>query len=79
MGPEKFIEDFGAPFFPTKFKCVDEDVVIPGAALRDVFAMHALSGILAGTYTNEHGTHAPDLIATAAYSYADAMLRARCG
>lgn len=55
-----------------------------GVTTRDLFAALALVGILAGAFgprvaevADESGIEPEDCLASAAYDYADAMLRAR--
>lgn len=81
MGPEKFIEDFGAPYHPTRFVVRKdykgtEEVTVPGASLRDVFAMKIVAGMLANPTTDPDRLN-PDMLASYSYELADAMLRAR--
>ncbi|ARK42612.1 hypothetical protein [Burkholderia pseudomallei] len=52
-----------------------------GMTLRDYFAAKAMAGMLAYPGCESRGSHhnnnTPDGVATVAYEYADAMLRAR--
>lgn len=53
------------------------ETLTPGGSLRDEFAMAALSGLLAsfgGSYTD---SPSPQVQASRAYRFADAMMRAR--
>ena len=61
----------GGPAFPVQLA---EYRVNDGMTLRDYFAAKAIQGLLAG-YTK--GVPPADITAAAAYSYADAMLKAR--
>ena len=73
-------KETGGPAFPQNTKIVAaagqelHQGFIGGISVRDYFAAHALQGLLAG-YTK--GVPPADLTADAAYSYADAMLKAR--
>jgi len=68
----------GGPAFPSDEKGFNYDgqYVVnahPGMTLRDYFAAKALQGFLA----NNNASGTPESNATAAYTFADAMLKAR--
>ncbi|HHT8992811.1 TPA: hypothetical protein ACT5B2_003856 [Burkholderia cenocepacia] len=80
--------DDGGPAFPVDdpFALEPRDVtqmkrLASGMSLRDYFAAKALAGMLAYPGCESRGSHhnnnTPDGVATMAYEYADAMLRAR--
>lgn len=54
-----------------------EPVSIPDIELRDWFAGQALSGLVSGTLLAQGVAFDKDYVATDAYLYADAMLKAR--
>lgn len=68
--PEEFTKNEGRPLFPTTFDTMQGPVTVPGASLRDVFAMSALQGLLAA------GNDGPSLTQKAC-AYADEMMRLR--
>ena len=83
MGPEDFIKGFGQPYHPTRFKIREDDdgiteITIPGASLRDAFAMRIVAGLLANPSTDPDSL-TTDMLASYSYELADAMLRARDG
>ncbi len=65
---------------PIEFPGEDEEACLSVVSLRDLFAAHALTGILAG-HCSIHGQvphrHGEVLVAQGAYLAADAMLAAR--
>lgn len=71
--------DDGGPAFPAPHlgeMQFGDPTAYSGMSLRDHFAGEAMSALVAGSTCNEaHG--AADLIATIAYTMADAMIRAR--
>lgn len=75
--------DDGGPAFPGQFTghCGEESHAAPcgcyvekGASLRDLFAAHALTGVIAMGGLNKFAD-----VAFVAYQQADAMLKARKG
>lgn len=59
------------PWFMHTIQAINQKM--PGVELRDLFAMHALSGLVQGDW----GTADCETMAKTSYQLADAMLRAR--
>lgn len=69
----------GGPAFPFDGSVEDGEIVprSKGMSLRDWFAAHALTGILAYPGGDRSGSCTEHQVAKAAYLYADAMLASR--
>lgn len=75
MTPESFLQNCGQPFAPTTFETEQgETVTIPGASLRDVFALVAMHAFLV---SDTNMTMPVTTVTRSAYELADAMLEAR--
>jgi len=72
-------ENTGGPAYPTASGNYEKDCSGSGMTLRDRFAEKALQGLIAGSMADgsEFEVAAIPLIATSAYMFADAMLKAR--
>ncbi len=72
-------KDTGGPAFPTNDLLANGKVHPPsqGMTLREWYAGMALQGILAGDHPITHGLDAETVVAEAAHSFADAMLKER--
>jgi hypothetical protein len=77
----KLLEEFGPPWFPTRINLANgpmgtdvETVTIPGASMRDVFALAALQGMLA---SGLWATIDRPALASDAYGFAESMMQER--
>ena len=71
------MKDEGGTAFPVALKVIGNEIATefqPGMSLRDYFAGNALAGMLSSGTSDECS---PQVLAQAAYLYADAMIAER--